>query len=86
MKQEERNDIMFALIQAYLYAKESSKVWGREIDNSYSYARGRLSGACMAFELDYEETELHITMFTQKSQKAVLIYDKVNGTCEMKNK
>ena len=52
MKAEEKRDLLFSLADAYVSEQSKNRVFGRENAEGYSMAKGKLIGACMAFEID----------------------------------
>lgn len=71
MTASERKELIYTLALNYLLEKENKKVWQREDNIGFTMARGKLTGACMAFELDYEEAENSLTIFTRGKKKVV---------------
>lgn len=67
----DRKVLIQTLVQTYLIEKEQNQVSLRENSTAYSFATGKLIGACTAFKLDFEETENDVTVFTQSSKKIV---------------
>ena len=67
----ERSDLMYALGLNYLLEKERSKVWQREDSRGYIMAWGKLTGACMAFKLDYKEEKNSLIIFTSGKKRIV---------------
>jgi len=71
----ERNDILYALLQNYCHEQKRNIVWQRENAESYAGARGKLIGACIAFELDIVETSDYCSVETRKGRE-ILKYNK----------
>lgn len=68
----ERNELLYALGQNYLIEKNRNEVFQRENAEYYTYAKGQLIGACMAFELDIELMKDSLTIFTRDKKRIVL--------------
>jgi len=73
----ERKELLEILVLNYLYAKEQNIVFQRENDNSYAIALGKLQGVCMALNLDFEETENNVMVFTNSKKKIVTKIEKM---------
>lgn len=71
MTTSKREELIYILAQNYLLEKVRNKVFQRENSESYTYAKGQLTGACMALNLDFEETNERIVIFTQGRKKYV---------------
>lgn len=72
MNAMEREELLYLLVSNYFYEKENNIVWQRENSTGFSIALGKLQGACMALNLDFEEKENEIVLFTQTSRKVVM--------------
>lgn len=72
MTVSERNELLYALGQNYLIEKNRNEVFERENAESYTYSKGQLIGACMAFELDLEEIKGSVIIFTRDKKKIVI--------------
>lgn len=68
----ERNELLYVLIQDYLIEKNINEVFQRENAESYTYAKGKLIGACMAFGLELEVMKDRLTIFA-KNKKIIVI-------------
>lgn len=66
-----RQELVKVLAQNYLSEKENDKVWQREHSTSYMLALGKLQGACMALNLDFEENQKGISIVTQCRRKVI---------------
>lgn len=66
-----RKELLNALAFNYLREKENNMVFDRENSQGYLIALGKLQGACMALNLDFEETDKGITIVTQNRRKIV---------------
>ncbi|WP_232698616.1 hypothetical protein [Brevibacillus daliensis] len=75
MTSSERKVLLDALALNYLIEKENSRVWQREKSSSYSKAQGELQGACMALNLDFEEQDGTLTIYTRNRRKIVAKVD-----------
>jgi hypothetical protein len=75
MTSRERHELIAMLVQNYVIEKERCKVWDREITSSYAIAQGQLQGACMALNLDFEESQNVLTVYTNDNRKIVLTVD-----------
>ncbi|CAI8947936.1 conserved hypothetical protein [Brevibacillus sp. IT-7CA2] len=71
MTRMSRQDLLNGLAQNYLIEKEKNKIWNRENSSSYSIAQGQLTGACMALNLDFEESDRTVTIFTRDRKRVV---------------
>jgi hypothetical protein len=71
MKARERKELLDALAMNYLGEKRNNQVFGRENSQGYSIALGKLLGACMALNLDFEENDKGINIITQGRRKVV---------------
>lgn len=67
----EREKLLVALAFNYLREKENDIVWQRERSTSHAIALGKLQGACMALNLDYEENVEGISIVTQSRRKVI---------------
>ena len=72
----DRKELLEALALNYIVTKENNIVFEREDSNSYAIALGKLQGACMALNLDFEETERDLTIVTQSRRKVIAKIDK----------
>lgn len=57
MKAKEKRDLLFSLTDTYVIEQNKNKVFDRENAEGYSVAKGKLIGACMAFEVDITEND-----------------------------
>lgn len=71
MNSADRKVLIQTLVQDYLAEQERNRVFNRENSTGYSIATGKLVGACTAFNLDFEETETGVTVFTQSRKKII---------------
>lgn len=71
-----REDVLEILIQNYLATKREHKIFNREESPNLAYAEGRITGACMAWELDTEETEDEFIVVTNARRKVIVRVDK----------
>lgn len=72
MNVRERAEMMQTLAITYLREKELSKVWQRDDSRSCLLSSGKLQGACMALDLDFEESDKGIVIFTRSRRKSVV--------------
>lgn len=72
MGANDRVEILQTLAITYLREKENSKVWHKDHSRGCLLALGKLQGACMAFDLDFEEVETGIVIFTRNRRKTVV--------------
>lgn len=71
-----REDVLEMIVQNYLAIKREHKVFNREDSPSLSYARGQITGACMALELYTEETDTEFIVVTNARRKVLVRVDK----------
>ncbi len=70
---DNRKIVIEALLINYLQARENNNIRGlREDSANFLMGLGELKGACMALELDWEETDTYLTVFTQKRKKIIV--------------
>lgn len=65
MRAKEKRDLLFSLADAYVSEQSKNRVFGRENAEGYSIAKGKLIGACMAFEVDIEENAKEVCLFSR---------------------
>lgn len=65
VKAEEKRDLLFSLADAYVSEQSKNRVFGRENAEGYSMAKGKLIGACMAFEIDIKENDKEVCLFSR---------------------
>lgn len=75
MDKQDRDNLLFSLIQNYVFEKNNCVVYNREISPSLSYATGKLIGALTALNLDMVENDDSIIIMTRNKNKQVLKYD-----------
>ena len=75
MTLSERKELIDTLAIIYISEKENSRVWGREQSSGYYIALGKLQGACMAFRLDFTETEKCLVVTTRSERNIVTKID-----------
>ncbi len=73
---EDRKSLLEALVQNYLSEQENNKVQQRENSDGYSIALGKLIGACMALNLELEETDKAINILTRNRKKMIVKLEK----------
>ncbi|QUH20420.1 hypothetical protein [Alkaliphilus sp. B6464] len=71
MDARSRKELLDALAINYLCEKENNTVFERENSQGYSLALGKFQGACMALNLDFEESENGIVIVTQGARKVI---------------
>lgn len=72
MNAKNRNDLLYALVQNYVFDKHRNQVYMRENDISYMHSKGMLQGACMAFNCEIVETDLQVIITTRKGRRLVI--------------
>ena len=72
MKSCDRDELIYALAFQYLGEKANDFVWQRERGEGYCFALGKLLGACTAFDLELEETDEYVSIFTRKNKKIIV--------------
>lgn len=72
MDAKNRNDLLYALVQNYVFDKRRNQVYMRENDISYMHSKGMLQGACMAFDCEIVETDSHVMITTRKGKRLVI--------------
>lgn len=72
----ERKELLTALSINYLNEKENDRAWQRERSTSHVMALGKLQGACMALNLDFEESNKGICIVTQIRRKVITTIEK----------
>lgn len=68
MKSKEKQDLLFALADSYVSEQDKNKVFGRENSESYSVAKGKLIGACMALGVNIEEDDNSVILNSQSGK------------------
>ena len=71
MNKEERNNLLYALGSKYIIGKNQRKLFCNVNGDNGEYDAGQLTGACMALELDFAETESTMIFSTQKTGKKI---------------
>lgn len=68
MKAKEKRDLLFSLADTYVIEQSKNKVFGRENSESYSVAKGKLIGACMALGVNIEEDDNSVILNSQSGK------------------
>lgn len=76
MNKRERKELMDALATNYLCEKRNNHVWQRENSVGYSIAFGKLQGACMALNLEFEENEKGVFVLTRNRRNVITTISK----------
>lgn len=76
MKIQERKELLYILIQDYLYHKDWDKGWQKEASPSHMIALGKLQGVCMALNLDFKETEKEFIVYIKDKRKVIIKVEK----------
>jgi hypothetical protein len=72
----DKKELIGILVQDYVAEREKNKVWGRENSSSYTFTKGKLVGACMALELEIEETKNFLIIKSRKKTITKIEFDK----------
>lgn len=73
MDKNEKFDMISQAVKDYIYYEQESKTWQRDPASSYNYAKGKLIGMCMAFELEIKEDSKKVTLFFKTGRKYISI-------------
>ena len=71
INKKNREELIYVLVNDYLYQKEHNRVFGRENSSQLYITTGKLSGACMALGLSLEETANEIRVVTTIRRKLI---------------
>lgn len=73
MISSERKDLLNVLTLSYLIEKyKNDRVWQREKSSSYYLALGKLEGACTGFNLEFEESDDTLIVYTRCKRNLVV--------------
>jgi hypothetical protein len=73
---QERKELLDILVKDYLHARKNNSVWQREESSTCSYSRGRLTGACLALNLEIDESDDFLTIHTNRRKRVVTQIEK----------